>query len=93
MGSLQRIFDKEKSPSPHETQAIGILKISKRHRQLINFLDQGLSNQEISHKLGLSENTIKVHFHRLFKILNVNNRLQLLNFARSNGWCINTTSI
>jgi len=93
MGSLQLIFDKEKPPNPHEIQAIGILKISKRHRQLINFLDQGFSNQEIAHKLDLSENTVKVHFHRLFKILNVNNRLQLINFARSNGWCVNTTLV
>jgi DNA-binding NarL/FixJ family response regulator len=93
MTSLQNVFEKNKPKHSHEVPAIGIMKISKRHRQLINLLDQGCSNQEIALKLDLSENTVKVHFHRLFKILNVSNRLQLLNFARTNGWCVNTTPV
>lgn len=68
---------------------IEFTKISKRHRQLINFLDQGYSNLEISQHLNISENTVKIHFYRLYKILNVKSRLEALNFAKENGWLSN----
>jgi DNA-binding NarL/FixJ family response regulator len=66
-----------------------IIKISKRHRQLISLLDRGLTNQEMALQLGISEHTVKVHFFRLNKILGTKNRLQVLNFAKSNGWMVN----
>jgi DNA-binding NarL/FixJ family response regulator len=91
MNDLQGIFKiKSTEENLNDSENIGIMKISKRHRQLINLLEQGCSNQEIALILNISNNTVKVHFHRLFRILGVNNRLQLLNFARTNGWCLNT---
>lgn len=69
-----------------------VLKISKRHRQLINMLAQGHSNQQIALQLDISEHTVKVHFSRLYKILGVNSRLQALNFAKTNGWIIDSTA-
>jgi DNA-binding NarL/FixJ family response regulator len=62
------------------------VKLSKRQKQLILMLDQGLSNRAISEKLDISEHTVKVHFWRLFRRLGVNSRTQALHFARANGW-------
>jgi DNA-binding NarL/FixJ family response regulator len=61
-------------------------KLSKRQKQLILMLDQGLSNRDIADKLSISEHTVKVHFWRLFRRLGVNSRTQALHFARTNGW-------
>ena len=61
-------------------------KLSKRQKQLILMLDQGLSNRDIAEKLNISEHTVKVHFWRLFRRLGVNSRTQVLHFARTNGW-------
>jgi len=64
----------------------GPTKLSKRQKQLILMLDQGLSNRDIAEKLDISEHTVKVHFWRLFRLLGVNSRTQALHFARTNGW-------
>ena len=61
-------------------------KLSKRQKQLILMLDQGLSNRDIADKLSISEHTVKVHFWRLFRRLGVNSRTQALHFARTHGW-------
>ena len=78
-------------PSPkEEVAAEGTVaaptKLSKRQKQLILMLDQGLSNKDIADKLTISEHTVKVHFWRLFRRLGVNSRTQALHFARNNGW-------
>jgi DNA-binding NarL/FixJ family response regulator len=64
----------------------GPTKLSKRQKQLILMLDQGLSNRDIADKLNISEHTVKVHFWRLFRRLGVNSRTQALHFARTHGW-------
>ncbi|MDO5693953.1 MAG: response regulator transcription factor [Pseudomonadota bacterium] len=60
-------------------------KLSKRQKQLIVMLDEGLSNREIAERLGISEHTVKVHLWRLFRRLGVKSRTQTLHFARMNG--------
>jgi len=64
-------------------------KLSKRQKQLILMLDQGLSNRDIAEALGISEHTVKVHLWRLFKRIGVNSRTQMLHYARVNGLLIN----
>ncbi len=61
-------------------------KLSKRQKQLILMLDQGLSNRDIAEKLNISEHTVKVHVWRRVRRLGVNSRTQALHFARTNGW-------
>ncbi|MFD1709685.1 response regulator transcription factor [Ottowia sp. GY511] len=60
-------------------------RLSKRQKQLIVMLDQGLSNREIADQLGISEHTVKVHLWRLFRRLGVKSRTQTLHFARRHG--------
>ena len=60
-------------------------KLSKRQKQLIVMLDEGLSNRDIAERLGISEHTVKVHLWRLFRRLGVKSRTQTLHFARMNG--------
>jgi DNA-binding NarL/FixJ family response regulator len=61
-------------------------KLTKRQKQLIVMLDEGLSNRDIAEKLGLSEHTVKVHMWRMFRRLGAKSRTQTLHFARTHGW-------
>lgn len=60
-------------------------KLSKRQKQLIVMLDEGLGNREIAERLAISEHTVKVHLWRLFRRLGVKSRTQALHFARTHG--------
>ncbi len=64
----------------------GPTKLSKRQKQLILMLDQGLSNRDIAEERDSSEQTVNVDVWRLFRRLGVNSRTQALHFARTNGW-------
>ena len=79
------VGDEEEGADGNATPTVPT-KLSKRQKQLILMLDQGLSNRDIAEKLNISEHTVKVHFWRLFRRLGVNSRTQALHFARTNGW-------
>jgi DNA-binding CsgD family transcriptional regulator len=87
---LQRILSKNSLQQPNTNSSSVVLKLSKRHRQLVNLLSKGYSNTQISNELDITEHTVKVHFYRLFKILGVNNRLQALHYAQNRGWISNS---
>jgi DNA-binding NarL/FixJ family response regulator len=80
------LVTEEEEQAANDAAPAGPTKLSKRQKQLILMLDQGLSNREIAEKLDISEHTVKVHFWRLFRRLGVNSRTQALHFARTNGW-------
>ena len=80
------VVNEEQAAIEDAATPAGPTKLSKRQKQLILMLDQGLSNRDIADKLEISEHTVKVHFWRLFRRLGVNSRTQALHFARTNGW-------
>ncbi|MEN9832259.1 MAG: Transcriptional regulatory protein DegU [Pseudomonadota bacterium] len=83
---LRTFLPSHKEEAAAEGTVAAPTKLSKRQKQLILMLDQGLSNKDIADKLTISEHTVKVHFWRLFRRLGVNSRTQALHFARTNGW-------
>jgi DNA-binding NarL/FixJ family response regulator len=44
----------------------------------------GLGNKELAERLGVSEGTIKIHLHNIYKKLKVHSRLELVLHAQSN---------
>jgi DNA-binding NarL/FixJ family response regulator len=60
-------------------------KLSKRQKELMLMLNEGLSNRDIASRMDISEHTVKVHLWRLFRKLDVNSRTQALAFGRNNG--------
>ena len=87
IAALRSLFVTEEDAAIEDAATpAGPTKLSKRQKQLILMLDQGLSNRDIAEKLEISEHTVKVHFWRLFRRLGVNSRTQALHFARTNGW-------
>ncbi len=86
IAALRTLLITEEPGEEEAAATAGPTKLSKRQKQLILMLDQGLSNRDIAEKLNISEHTVKVHFWRLFRRLGVNSRTQALHFARTNGW-------
>jgi DNA-binding NarL/FixJ family response regulator len=58
--------------------------LTRRQLELVNLLNEGATNRELAERLGISEETVKVHMWRLFKRLGVNSRTQALHYARTN---------
>lgn len=53
-------------------------ELTRRERDVVALLVQGLSNADISSQIFISEGTVKAHVHNIYTKLGVNSRLQLL---------------
>jgi DNA-binding NarL/FixJ family response regulator len=56
-------------------QAEGRAELTRREREVLACVAQGISNSEIGQKLGISEPTVKTHLTHIFAKLAVKNRL------------------
>jgi two-component system, NarL family, response regulator DevR len=64
-----------------------IEELSMRETEIVRLIAQGLSNKEISARLGLSEKTVKNHISRIFSKLNIGARSQAAVHAIRIGLC------
>jgi two-component system nitrate/nitrite response regulator NarP len=51
--------------------------LTRRERELIELVRQGLRNRDIAAELGVTEGTVKVYLHAIFDKLGVENRTEL----------------
>ena len=51
--------------------------LTRRERELIELVRQGLRNRDIAAELGVTEGTVKVYLHSIFDKLQVENRTEL----------------
>ena len=58
---------------------------SPRERQIVRFIVEGCSNQQIADRMGLRLQTVKNHLSRIYRKVGVPNRVQLAVFAVGNG--------
>lgn len=65
--------------------AVDLDILSKRERQVLELVGEGLNNQTIGEKLGLSPKTIARHRERIMKKLNMHSRTELVKFAIRTG--------
>jgi len=59
--------------------------VSPRELGVIRMVADGLRNKEIAQALSITEGTVKVHLHAIFRKLNVKNRGGLTAYARRTG--------
>jgi DNA-binding NarL/FixJ family response regulator len=55
--------------------------LTARQRDILRLLQQGLDNQTIAQRLGLSVKTVENHLTRLYRELNVQSRLEAANYV------------
>lgn len=61
------------------------VRMTKRERQVIQLVADGLTNKEIAHNLHLSPSTVKSHIHNILEKLALRSRVQIANYARASG--------
>ena len=57
--------------------------LTERERQIMRLVSEGLSNKEIGRRLKVTDGTIKVHLHHIFRKLEIGNRTTLAALAVS----------
>jgi len=72
-----RLVDKLISRAP---AAGGAPSLTARQREMLQLLQQGFDNQTIARQMGLSVKTVENHLTRLYRQLNVQSRLEAVNY-------------
>jgi len=57
------------------------VRMTKREREVIEFLGEGMSNKEIGQKIRVSTYTIKSHIHNIMEKLALHTRLEIANYS------------
>jgi LuxR family transcriptional regulator, maltose regulon positive regulatory protein len=91
-GKLLAAFEREKRthigesyhPVPSAAQPL-VEPLSERELEVLQLIDQGLSNREISEQLFLALSTVKGHNRNIFDKLQVKSRTEALAYAREIG--------
>lgn len=71
-------------PSQDTGGALGAL--TRREREVLGELMEGLTNKEIARNLGIQEVTVKLHMKGIFHKLGAANRAQAVRLALEAGW-------
>jgi len=61
------------------------VRLTRREREVIDLIAEGLSNKDMAHRLNLSTYTIKSHMHSILEKLALHSRLQLAAHAHKAG--------
>lgn len=72
------LIDKLVVPSPGNA---AVPRLTSRQRDLLRLLQQGLDNQSIAQAMDLSVKTVENHLTRLYRQLNVQSRLEAVNYS------------
>jgi DNA-binding NarL/FixJ family response regulator len=59
--------------------------LTRREQQLVQMISGGFTNKEIAVELGLSEQTVKNHVHRMLRKLGAGDSLAVVEVCRTHG--------
>lgn len=60
------------------------VSLTRRQGQIVSFVAQGFKNKEIANAMGITEGTVKVYLHKLFRKLGMNDRLDMALYGLKN---------
>lgn len=60
-----------------QEHAASVPPLTRRERELVDLVRQGLRNRDIAAELGVTEGTVKVYLHAIFDKFQVDNRTEL----------------
>ena len=73
----------ERAVSRSEPVMAQAAKVTKREREMLDLIAEGLSNKAIAQRLSIATNTVKGHVHHLLEKLALRTRLQAAVYARN----------
>jgi len=59
------------------------IQLTKREREIVDLISQGMSNKEIAQQLHIATFTVKSHVHNVLEKLELSTRLQIAAFVRN----------
>ena len=65
--------------------AIADVRLTRREREIIDLIGEGLSNKEIAQRLNVATHTVKSHVRNVMEKLNLHTRLQISAFYHRDG--------
>ncbi len=68
---------------PKSSSLIKSVRMTKREKQVIELIADGLTNKEIAQKLNLSTYTVKSHVHNILEKLALHTRVQIAKYAHT----------
>jgi DNA-binding NarL/FixJ family response regulator len=71
---MERLFYLARMFSAVENKMDGDVRLTSRELEVLQFIGEGLTNQEIAARLVVEVGTVKNHVHSILEKLNVNNR-------------------
>jgi DNA-binding NarL/FixJ family response regulator len=66
-------------------KGLSAVRMTKREREIIVLIADGLSNKEIAQNLNIATHTVKSHVHNIMEKLALHSRLQLANFVHEDN--------
>ena len=76
---IERVTGEEKA------SLIDAVRMTKREREVIELIAEGLSNKEIAQRLSIATYTVKSHVHNILDKLALHTRLQVASYAHTQG--------
>jgi DNA-binding NarL/FixJ family response regulator len=68
---------------PKQPGLMRSVRMTKRERQVIELVSDGLTNKEIGFRLHLSPYTVKSHVHNILEKLAIHNRIEIAAHAHT----------
>lgn len=70
------------SPEPAAPES----PLTRREMEIAGLVARGLENSEIAARLCIAEVTVRTHFQRILRKLELRNRVELARYALAQGW-------
>ena len=77
---MERLFRLARVFSAVENRIEGDVRLTARELEVLRFISQGLTNQEIAARLVVEVGTVKNHVHRILEKLNVSSRQEAASY-------------
>jgi two-component system, NarL family, nitrate/nitrite response regulator NarL len=82
VGALAAAHDPNATADPHNP----IAQLTRREREILQLVDQGMSNKAIAVQLGIELATVKNHVHNILEKLHVHRRINASTWYRQGGF-------
>jgi DNA-binding NarL/FixJ family response regulator len=90
-GTLLSHIAQQAAAVRHVPGAADAVRMTKREKEIMNLIAEGMSNKEIAQRLSIATYTVKSHVHNILEKLALHSRLQIAAYTHKTGGSPPTT--